>query len=112
MQVREQAVLLAGDALDTIKAILNDPKAPASVRPAKRLSPILQQASTAPPEPPVVRVNVHKSAQEDPEPNPVLAATYEPFKNHPWFLPVNARGTHKTAQTAASSQTSATSQAG
>lgn len=65
--VREQAEALASDALTTIREILTDSKAPASVRLRAALA-ILQLVSTPPPDPPllgdIVHSNpVHKHAQ-------------------------------------------------
>jgi transposase-like protein len=61
---REHAEALAPAAIDTIKAILDDPKAAPSVRLRAALA-ILQTATTPPPEPPpcTESAQLHKSAQ-------------------------------------------------
>jgi hypothetical protein len=64
--IREQAESLADIALQTIREILTDPKASASVR-LKAALAILRQASMPLPEPPQISIpdpaNMHKNAQ-------------------------------------------------
>jgi len=73
---REQAEELAAAALDTIRAIMTDPKAPASVR-LKAAQSILNLATTPPPQ------FMHNSAQSMPQVAPAQSLPVPPIVHNP-----------------------------